>query len=161
MTIALYVVGINWGVPFVASLLFMGWLLYVSHDIKFEGIVWFWKVFPAYRFRLISRKSWYARAWEKFYGQAMFLSMIHRDELGPWDDPEVEETIVHELRHVVVLLVLGLLMWILYGLDYVRLAVFTKRDPYAENFFERDAERSVQRWVYRGRPRIFNFGRRR
>lgn len=159
--IALYVVAIYWGIPFVVSVLFMGWLLFLSHDLKFEGYVWLWRFIPVFRFRLISRKSWYARAWEGLYGQAMWMSIIHKDAPGALDDESVENVIVHEMRHVVVGMVLGIFQWVTYGLDYVRLWTFTDRHPYRDNIHEIDAREAVHRWVKAGRPRTFNFGRRR
>jgi len=152
---------INWHVCLLISWIYILWLWLVSHDIKFEGWVRWRFIIPVARFRLISTKSWYAKLWQKFYGFALLLAMIHRDEKGTFDDAWVEKTIVHEMRHVLITLIGGLLSWIAYGLHFAFLAIFTDRDPYKDNWFERDARRSADAWEAKGRPRIFTFGERR
>lgn len=160
LEVAIWIVGIYWGLPFVVSMAYGLWLWKVSHDITYEGYILWRGFFPAFRFRLISTKSWYARAWDRWYGCAMFMLIIHKDKKGEQDDAQVEKTIVHELRHVVQELVFGILQWLTYGLDYVRLKLFTDKDPYRDNVWERDARAAADRWEQKGRPRIFNFGRR-
>lgn len=151
---------INWHLCYFISWIYILWLWLVSDDIKFEGWI-YWKFIPVARFRLISTKSWYAKLWQKFYGFALFLIIIHRDEKGKFDDAWVEKTIVHEMRHVFITLIGGLLSWIAYGLNFIFLAIFTKRNPYKDNWFERDACRSADTWEAEGRPKIFTFGKRR
>lgn len=160
LEVTLWVVGIYWVLPFTISMIYGLWLWKVSHDITYEGYILWRGVFPAFRFRLISQKSWYARAWARWYGCALFMLIIHKDEKGEHDDRMVEKVIVHEMRHVAQEFVLGILQWILYGLHYAYLAIFTDKNPYRENWFERDARAATARWVLKGRPRIFNFGRR-
>lgn len=135
------------------------WLWKISGDIAFEGWV-FWKFIPLARFRLISKRSWYARAWARFYGFALFTTIIHRDQIGEWDDAHVEVTLVHEVRHCQQNIILGCLHWVLYVLDFARLFIFTKHSPYYENWFERDARRYVMLWKKHGKPKLFNKGER-
>jgi hypothetical protein len=156
----LWAIPLNWTMPWIISWIYVGWLWKVSGDVSFEGWIYFWKVIPVARFRLISKKSWYAKMWKQWYGFALMLVMIHRDEKGKQDDEFAEEVIVHELRHNKQCLVLGLLHWILYGLDNVRLRIFTKKDAYADNWFERDAEKAARNWIYNGRPKVYGLGKR-
>ena len=154
-----FVVVMNWFMPLVISYAYAWWLWLVSKDVKFEGWIFVWGWLPIARYRLISTKSWYARAWQKWYGFAMMGLMIHRDEKGARDDALVEEVIVHELRHCVnQIIMLGMLQWFLYALDHLRLRFFTDKDPYWDNWFERDARKAAERWIAKGRPRKFNFG---
>lgn len=87
--------------------------------------------------------------------------MIHRDEPGTFDDEYVEKTIVHELRHVLQMLVSGTMFWVLFGLIWLFIKVFTKRKPYYDHPAEIDARRAATNWENKGRPRIYNFGKRR
>jgi hypothetical protein len=132
----------------------------VSGDIVFEGWIIWRRVLPIARFRLVSTKSWYAKLWNKFYGFALFLAMIHRDTKGPYDDEFVEKTIVHESRHVLITVIFGLSSWLAYGLNFVYLMLFTNKDPYMDNWFEKDARRIADKWETKGRPRIYAFGER-
>lgn len=152
---------LNWHLCFIISWIYVLWLWHISGDIKFEGWVR-WRFFiPIARFRLISTKSWYAKLWAKFYGfGGLLLIMIHRDEAGEDDDEFVEETIVHEVRHVFQVLILGTMFWILFGIIFIIIKVFTKKNPYYNHPFEIDARAATQRWIDRGRPKIFTFGKR-
>lgn len=151
---------INWNLCLVLSWSYVLWLWLVSGDVYLEGwIKWKFPI-PTARFRLISTKSWYAKAWSKFYGFALFLAIIHRDQKGQWDDEWVQKTIVHEMRHVKITVWFGLLSWIAYGLHFVFLKLFTSKDPYHDNWFEIDARRAADMWEQNGRPPIYNFGER-
>lgn len=156
-----WAIAANWYLFAAGSWLFVLWLWKVSGDIKFEGWVRWLFIVPVARFRLISTKSWYARLWKKFYGLSLFLMMIHRDEKGDYDDEWVEKTIVHEMRHILVFLIGGLLVFIGYGLIFVFLKLFTRKDPYYDHPYEVDARRAADKWEAKGRPRIYNFGERR
>jgi hypothetical protein len=72
----------------------------------------------------------------------------------------VEKIIVHEMRHVKITVVFGLLSWVAYGLHFVFLKFFTTKDPYHDNWFEVDARRAADKWEEMGRPPIYNFGER-
>lgn len=129
------------------------WLWLLSKDISFEGWV-FWRGFiPIARFRLISKKSWFAKAWANWYGHALLGVIIHRDEQGTFDDNHVEKTIIHELRHNQQQLILGFMFYILYGIDYLL-------HGYYDVWFEKDARAAEEVWVSQGRPKKFNFGKR-
>ena len=160
MTTALWFVGIFWGVPFVISWGYLLWLAHLSHDITFEGILWWRGFIPVARYRLISRRSWYGQMWERWRGCGLFLAMIVKDNEGTHDDQAVEDTIVHELRHVVQVLLFGILQPLSYLGHYGYLKAFTSLDPYFANVWERDARASAQRWIDRGRPSIYNLGTR-
>ena len=151
----------NWAGMILISWVYLGWLWKVSGDVKFEGWV-FWRGWlPIARFRLISTKSWYAKLWNKWYGFSFGFTMIHRDVKGTRDDLWVEKTIVHEARHAFQQLALGMIQWLAYALDNLRIRIFTKLDPYKDNWFECDARRAADKWEAAGRPRIYSFGERR
>jgi len=156
-----WAISANWYLPLIITWIYLLWLWKVSGDIKFEGWVRWRFIVPIARFRLISTKSWYAKLWKRFYGFGLFLAIIHRDEKGIYDDAWVEKTIVHEIRHVSVALILGLLMWISYGLIFLTLKIFTNKDAYRDNPYEIDARKAADRWEGKGRPRIYTFGERR
>jgi hypothetical protein len=151
-------IGINWLGAWAISWAYALWLWEVSCDVSFEGWIFWRGWFPIARFRLISRYSWYAKLWEKFYGMGLFGVIIHRDQPGLQDDAYVEKTIVHELRHNLHGLVLGILQWVAYGLNAAVLWAFTDMDPYRDVWFETDARRAADNWVRAGRPRRFDFG---
>ncbi|KKM97705.1 hypothetical protein LCGC14_1165230 [marine sediment metagenome] len=157
MELALIIVLGNWIGSLLLTWLYVGTLL-LTKDVSFEGWIFWRGWYPIARFRLISKHSWFAKIWSKFYGHALFGAIIHRDEEGPWDDLFVVDTIVHELRHCFQQL-LGLVFYLLYGLDYVRLVAMGK-DGYYNNWFERDARQAVRNWVDAGRPKRFKFGKR-
>lgn len=150
----------NWLLAWIISWLYVGWLWGISKDVKFEGWIRLWGWLPIARFRLISTKSWYAKIWLNFYGFAMMLIMIHRDEKGQWDDRFVEQTIVHEARHCVQMMWLGTIFWLVYGADMLRMKIMGKH-PYRDCVFERDARAAETRWENSGRPPKFTFGARR
>lgn len=152
-------IAINWLGCFALSWAYCGALVW-SGDIQLEGWIWWRGWFPVARFRLISRKSWFARAWERWYGHALLGSMIHRDEKGDFDDWLVDETIVHELRHNVQQLILGLLFYALYGAQFV-IQEARRKSGYRDNWFEVNARAAASAWGKAGRKRIFNFGERR
>lgn len=156
-----WAISANWYLFALGSWLYVLWLWKISGDIKFEGWVRWRFIIPVARFRLISKKSWYAQLWQKFYGVGLFLAMIHRDEVGEYDDEHVEKTIVHEMRHVFIFLIGGLLSLVLYGLIFLALKLFTSKDPYWNHPYEVDARKTADRWEAQGRPRIFTFGERR
>lgn len=150
---------LNWGVCIAISWLYVLWLLLISKDIKFEGWITVFRFIPVARFRLISRKSWYAKLWDKFYGfGGLFLAMIHRDEPGEFDNSYVEKTIVHELRHVFQVLALGTLFWITFGIFWICIKLFTNKHPYIDNPYEIDARKYANEWVMMGCLKIYNFG---
>ena len=159
MITALLIVAGNWLVPLVVTWIYVLWLWCISGDIKLEGWVLWAKVVPVARFRLISRRSWYARAWQGWYGFAMMLVIIHRDEKGALDDACVEKTIVHEMRHITQIMCLGLLHWVLYG-AHTGYLMASGNPPHAFNWFECDARVYANRWDSAGRPRKYRFGRR-
>ena len=151
---------INWGAMVIVSWAYVGWLWKVSGDVTFEGLIYWHGWLPIGRFRLISTKSWYAKLWAGWYGFSLGFNMIHRDVRGTRDDFFVEETIVHEARHAFQQLALGVLLWVIYGLDNLRIRLFTDGDPYWDCWAERDARAATERWVEKGRPRIYDFGER-
>lgn len=159
MEIAITIVAINWLGCLAFSWLYCG-VLVLTGDIRLEGWVWWRHLFPVARFRLVSRKSWFARAWARWYGHALLGCLIHRDEKGDFDDAYIEEVIVHELRHCVQQLVFGLTFYLLYGLHFVLLSA-RRKNGYRDNWFERDARAAAFRWVEQGRQYIFDFGERR
>jgi hypothetical protein len=126
----------------------------VTKDVKFEGWIFWRGFFPVARYRIISKLSWFGRAWSKWYGHGMLGCIIHRDEVGSYDDKLVEETIVHEIRHHVQQLVLGLIFYLVYGFDLLM-------NGYWDVWFEKDARRAEENWKKAGRPLIFKFGKRR
>lgn len=158
--VVLKVLAVNWGILFVASWFYVGWLWLLSGDVEFEGWMVWRNLIPVARFRLVSTKSWYARLWKKFYGMGLFLVVVHRDERGPDDDFIVERVLVHEMRHVLQFLCLGLLGWYLYLAHAVILWITDKGHPYFDNMFERDADRYAEAWMRKGRPKILTFGQR-
>lgn len=150
---------INWGVPIVGSALFFGWLRYVSGDVVFEERIWLFGRIPVIVLRLVSTRSWYAKRWKRYYGQAGFLVFIfRRDHVG--DHLREQATYVHEMRHVQLLFVMGSLMWILYGVHYLFLLTCTLDDPYVCNWFEMDARRAVDRWIKKGSLPLFEMSHR-
>ena len=156
----LVAISINWLGAWLVSWLYCGWLWLLSKDVKFEGWL-FWKGwFPVARFRLISKKSWYAQLWQNWYGYAMFGVMIHRDNKGEQDDAFVEQTIIHELRHNTQMLVIGMYHWLAYAAENLRIRLFTDKDPYWDNWFEKDARAATQRWIAAGRPPRYRLGKR-
>lgn len=146
------VVLVNWGVPILGSILFFGWLRYVSHDVVFEETIWLFGRIPVIVLRLVSLHSWYAKRWKRYYGQAGFLVFVYRSEIG-YD--RYQATYVYEMRHVEMLLFMGCVTWILYALHYLFLMMFTMDDPCVLNWWEVDASNAVQRWVKKGRPYLF------
>lgn len=154
----LILIPLNWLLPLVISYSYVG-ILRLTGDVKFEGWVKWSGFLPVARFRLISHKSWYARAWEGWYGLALMLVMIHRDEKGSKDDDQVEETIVHEMRHITQILVLGMMMWVLYFLHNMIL-MFQGKELHKNNWFENDARKYEDAWVYAGRPKRYDLGKR-
>jgi len=157
--ILLWFLLINWGGCLVVSWAYVLWLWLVSKDVKIEGWVIWRRMVPIARFRLVSTKSWYAKAWQNWYGFALLFAMIHRDEKGMKDDKGVEEVIVHETHHVVSqILPLGMMFWVLYLAHSMYLATMTTRHPYQNNIFEVAAYRAARVWVNNGRPKILNFG---
>ncbi len=155
---ALVAIAINWPGCWLFSWIYVGILLRAG-DVTFESwLRWGW--FPVGRFRQISRKSWFGRVWQSFYGHSMLGVIIHRDEPGSSDDMYVEKTIVHELRgHQRVQIVLGLLFYLYYGAASVW-AKLRGGDWYQDNANEKYARRVADDWVKAGRPRVFNFGKR-
>lgn len=160
LEIVFIVVAINWAFPFVISMTYALTLWLISKDISYEGYILWRGWLPAFRFRVLPTRSWYVRLWERWYGQALFMVIVHRDELGPQDDRFVEKTIVHEVRHIQQQWLLGLVQWVLYGLHYACLAIFTNKNPYRQNCFERDARAYAGAWVMKGRPHLFDMGKR-
>jgi hypothetical protein len=159
LEVVLWVVGINWVVPFVVSMLYVLVML-ALREITYEGLI-LWRGFlPALRFRIQPKRGWLVRAWERWYGQALFMVIIHTDKVGESDDQYVEMIIVHEVRHIQQQWVLGLMQWILYALHSAYLAACTKKDPYKKNWFEVDAKRAAIRWWLGGRPKRFDLGQR-
>lgn len=154
-----YAIVINWVGLAILSQLYVR-ILQITGDVKYEGTIWWRGFWPVQRFRLTSKRSWFARAWEGIYGHGLLGAMIHKDEKGAHDDAWVEKTIVHELRHHVQQVVLGAVFYLLYGLSFV-IEVLRGNKGYWDNWFEKDARAAADRWVKRGRPRIFNFGERR
>lgn len=158
LEITLWAIAINWLGCWLFSWIYVGILLRAG-DVIFEGWI-FWGWFPVGRFRQISRKSWFGRMWQWFYGHSMLGVIIHRDEPGSQDDLYVEGTIVHELLgHQRVQVVMGLTFYPYYG----SLSVIAKAkggDWYQDNGNEKYARRKKDEWVKAGRPRIFNFGKR-
>ena len=150
---------INWVGMFAFSWAYCGILLWAG-DLRLEGWVKWRGWFPVARFRLISTKSWFARAWQNWYGHALLGCMIHRDEKGEFDNEFVEEVIVHELRHNVQQLILGLVFYLAYGVASL-VALIRGKNGYLDNWFEVDARAAASAWVNAGRKRIFNFGKRR
>ena len=158
-THVLIAIAINWPGCWLASWLYVG-LLQATGDVTFEGWVFWRGWFPVGRFRQISKKSWFGRAWQRFYGHSMLGTLIHRDDPGAWDDDYVEKTIVHELSgHQVWQLALGLMFYLLYGF-FSLVAVLKGGLAYEDNWLEAYARNVADRWVEQGRPRVFNFGRR-
>lgn len=153
-----YIIPLNWIVPLVLSYLYI-FILLVTDNITYEGIIYWRSVVPILRFRLSTDNNWYTRLWRNWYGFAMMLAMIHRDEKGSLDDKFVEKTIVHELRHNGQILILGFVQWILYMLHNLILLI-QGREMHKNNWFENDARRAADRWLAKGRPKRFNFGKR-
>lgn len=152
-------VAINW-----VGCLALGWtycgILILSGDLRIEGWLFWGGWWPVARTRLISKKSWFARAWQKWYGQSWLGVIIHRDEKGSYDDSFVELTIVHEMRHNLQQLILGLVFYVIYGIDFLRLSIIGK-SGYNDNWAEVDARKRAKRWVDEGRPPMYDFGKRR
>ena len=140
--------GINWIGCYILCSLYCLWLRFISHDVTFEGWIIWRGFFPIARWRLISKKSWFARMWDRFYGHGLLGHIIHRDEPGKQDDKFVEITIVHEVRHTVQQLILGSIFYIIYGIDFLF-------NGYQNVWFEKDARNAAEKWVKKGRPRIF------
>lgn len=147
---------VNWIGCFIISWLAVLWLWFVSKDIKFEGWVTWRSIIKIARFRLISKHSWYAKLWDKWYGLSLFLIIVHRDEVGDHDDMFVEQMLIHELQHIIQLLSLGCLFWIIYVVHSAYLKVMTSKDPYKYNLFEVAAVRAETKWMANGRPRIIH-----
>jgi len=151
MTILLYVLAINWGLPLIACWTYVLWLRFVTNDVAFVGWerVWF---LPVARWKLVSKYSWYAKAWQDWYGVGMFMNIIHRDEDSTDDDVYVQETVTHELRHCLQWFI-GLLQPILYVGHFLYLLIVESlkkeptRHPYLDNWFERDARKSAGQLV--------------
>lgn len=161
MKTLLLIIAANWGLCIGLSWIYICWLWFVSKDIKFDGWSVYRKFLPIARFRLTSTKSWYARAWNNWYGFSMFMAMLHRDEESTDDDELVMQTIVHETHHIVFqLMPLGALFWVIYLLDTAYLKLFTNKDPYLNNTFEVGAQVATMNWLKMGRPPIVTFGKR-
>jgi len=143
----------NWIGCYILCSIYCLWLRFISHDVTFEGWIYWRGFIPIARWRLISKKSWFAKLWDKFYGHGLFGHIIHRDEPGSRDDEFVEETIVHEIRHSIQQLILGCIFFIMYAINYLITG-------YHKVWFEKDARDATARWVNNGRPRIFSFGKR-
>ncbi len=152
-------IAVNWIGCFALGWVYCSILIW-SGDLRIEGWLFWGGWFPVARTRLISKKSWFARAWQKWYGQSWLGIIIHRDEKGAYDDKFVEETIVHEMWHNSQQLKLGLLFFVLYGGDFARLEMIG-RSGYFDNWAEVGARRRTKRWIVAGRPPIYNFGTRR
>lgn len=157
LEIVVWIVGVVWIFPWAVSLLY-ALVLWLTKDIQYEGYILWRRVFPALRFRLVPTRGWLARLWAGIYGQALFLIIVHKDMPGTYDDRLVERVIVHEMRHVHQQMLLGIFQWLIYGLHSAYLAIFTEKNPYKDNVFERDARAAAGDWVMQGRPRIFDFG---
>jgi hypothetical protein len=140
--ILLSIFAINWIAPFILSWAYALWLWKFSHDMEFKGWIRVGGIFPVAKFRLISKKSWYAKLWQDWYGMGFMGIVLYRDEPGIYDDAFVKMTLIHEPRHCLQGYILGLLFWILYVVDLLLIYFFIPaRHPYLDNWFERDARR--------------------
>lgn len=126
----LIAIGINWVGSYVISWLYAGWLWLITKNIKFEK----W-VGPVAVFRLIQKKdSWFTRAWRMFTGHSLLGVIILNSKR--------EEVLVHELRHNAQQAILGLIWYMIYGVDYLI-------NGYYNIWFEKDARRAERNWKKR------------
>lgn len=144
MTLVVAVILWNWAGALALSWLYCG-LWWVTGDLRFCGWLFWRGWFPVARFRVVSHDSWFYRAWDRFYGLSLLFCIIHRDEPGPHDSLQVQETIIHEMRHVSQQLVCGVAFSVWYGVD-------VGINGYWGCWAERDARRHVMLWVQAGRP---------
>jgi len=145
--ILLVVLAANWLIPGVLCWGYVLWLWKISHDIKFMG----WKkvsFIPIAAWKLISKKSWYAKLWNAWKGTGLFMNIIYEDDPGTRDDAFVLKTIIHETRHSWQWVVLGGSFVIVYFGDCGFIYLFQQnKHPYLDNILERDARRAAKERV--------------
>ena len=90
----LIAIAVNWIGMYLLCSVYALWLAKVSKDTVFEGWIWWRGFVPFARWRLVSKKSWFAKLWDGFYGHGLLGHMIHKDAPGKLDDLVVEETIM-------------------------------------------------------------------
>lgn len=102
-------------------------LVLLPRDVRFAGRhKWY-----AWHFELISTKSRYARAWKGWAGCGLWGYMITNDA-SP-------KAVRHEARHCWWWMIAGGFYGLVYGIDWLRLRLFTDKDAYRDNVCERDA----------------------
>lgn len=132
MIIFWIMLGIYLAAP-VCCLLYL--LALLRKDVRYVGQVkWY-----AIQFKLISKKSSYAREWKGWYGNGLWGFMITNDA-GPI-------AIAHEARHCWWWAIAGGYYGLVYGADWLRIKLFTDQDAYRDNVCERDARRSAGQLV--------------
>jgi len=141
MEIALWIVGINWGLPFVGYTLYALLLWLPFKDYKYMGYK-----FPAFKLRLAHKdiEPWHWKLWLDWGGHGGFAWIFYRDEPSPWDDEWAEKTVIHELDHSLLQVIFGLVFWLLYFGHMGFIYLFQKdKHPYIDCWIERRARRKA------------------
>ena len=122
-------------------------ILEKTGDFKRVGTITYLGL-PVNVWRQVSRKSWYARKWERYFGCGLAFNIILRYDPGAVSEEVLDEGAVHELRHHWQNIILGALWFLLYG-------AFTVIFGYYKNPFEVDARNKVAKWIRKGRRPCF------
>jgi hypothetical protein len=150
MEILIWAVAINWGIPLLGYSLYalVTWL--IMRDYVYEGFK-----FPAIHLRLTEPEDkkgklepWHVKLWGEWAGHGGLLWIFYRDRPSSVDDAWVLRTKIHELRHSLQGLTLGLLMLLFYIGHSLYIYFFQEeKHPYYDNWFERDARKAAGQLV--------------
>jgi hypothetical protein len=148
MEIALWILGVNWVLPFVLSWAYALVMWLVFKDYVFEG----WQA-GCGKFRLVNEgkeeeelgdklEPWHAKMWLEFGGLGLMGVLFYRDRPGTRDDAWVARTLVHEGTHNIQFWVGGLATLVVYILVMAFIFVFMRsKHPYLDNPLERMARK--------------------
>jgi hypothetical protein len=150
MELALWIIGINWGVP-VLLLLYPLVMMVVWKDFVFEGFYG-----PFFKFRLANKdlEPWHVKLWRDWGGVGLGWCMCYKDKPTKADDAWVARTIVHEGTHCWQWLFLGLFFYVTYMVHMLWILItqrikgkpYTKH-PYLDCWPERMARKKAGQLV--------------
>jgi len=129
-------------------------ILWIMGNIKFVGWTFWRKWLPIARFKLTDEESWFSYCWEKFYPHAFICIIIHKRDPSFFVE-NAEREIVYEVCFIKWQLALGLVFYLLYAFEYIRLSGPDKA-TLTGNIFERSAARTEKEWVDNGKPVLFS-----
>jgi hypothetical protein len=137
--IVLFAVVLNWGMPFQLCWLYT-WIAHFNEDFIHAG----YRAGPHICFEVTKQgmASWHMEWWNDIAGVGLFTVMILRLELGPEDDAAKQRALLHLSTHSWQWVILGMLYPVLYAAHYYFIKWFQHdKNPYLDNFFERQARR--------------------